>query len=120
MGHHRKRSHLPSTRRPPMAQGHCRQPVVPGHQARRKRTQFTSQTWRNGIPVVKIRRNISAAQPQALPSIRLPGLRPSGTASNSESLPEMGRALQNRHLPMPLTSSRIFRAPHSLHANWTS
>ena len=102
-----------------MAQGHCCQPMAPGHQARRKRTQFTSPTWKNGIPIVKIHRNISAAQPQALPSIRLPSLHPPGTASNSESLPEMGRMLQNRHLPMPLTSSRIFRAPCSVNANWT-
>ena len=97
-----------------MAQGHCRQPVAPGHQARRKRTQFTSLTWKNGIPIVKIHRNISAAEPQALPSIRLAGLRPPGTTSNSESLPKMGRMLQNRHLPMPLTSSRFFHAHHSV------
>ena len=101
-----------------MAQGHCRQPVAPGHQARHKHTQFTSPTWKNRITVVQIRRNISAAQPQAIPSIRLP-IHPPGTTSNSESLPEMGRALQNWHFPVPLTSSRIFRAPRSLHANWT-
>ena len=33
-----------------MAQGHCRQPLAPGHQAHRKRTQFTSPTWKNGNP----------------------------------------------------------------------
>ena len=102
-----------------MAQGHCRQLVASGHQARRKRTQFTSPTWKNGIPIVNIRRDISTAQPQALPSIRLPGLHPPGPASSSESLPEMGRMLQNWHLPMPLTSSRIFRAPRPVNANWT-
>ena len=47
-----------------MAQDHCRQPVATGHQARRKRTQFAPPTWKNGIPIVEICRNISAAQPQ--------------------------------------------------------
>ena len=92
--------------------------MAPSNQARRQCAQFTSMTRKNRVAIVKILRNISAAQPQALPSIRVPGLRSSGTASNSESLPEMGRALQNRHLPMPLTSSHIFHAPRSLHANW--
>ena len=102
-----------------MAQGHYRQPVATGHQARRKRMQFASPTWKNGIPIVEICRNIRTAQPQALSPIRLPCLRTPGTASNSESLPEMGRTLLNRHLPMPLASPCIFRATRPINTNWT-
>ena len=102
-----------------MAQGHCRHSVAIGHQARRKRAQFTSTTRKNRVAVVQVRWNIDSAQLETFSSVWVPCVRPPGTLANEKPLSKVGRMLPNRHLPMPFSSPRIFRTTRPINTNWT-
>ena len=77
-----------------MAQGHCRQPVATGHQARRKRAQFTSTTRKNRVAVVQVRWNIDSAQLETFSSVWVPCVRPPGTPANEKPFPKWGECSQ--------------------------
>ena len=62
-------------------------------------------TRENRVTIVQVPWNFGSTQPQAFSPIRMPDLHTPGTSLDQESIPKVGRTLQNWHFLMPFPSS---------------
>ena len=91
--------------------------MTPSYQAYRQRAQFPSMTRKNRVAVVQVRWDVRPTQSEALPSIRLPHVHASGTASNQKPISEVGIMLQNWHFLMPFTTSCVLSPARPINPN---